>query len=202
MPVSSIEFGQVTIDARFDFLHPPLQLGTGEVSVTIIDGFELAAVDGNQGFREQSQLLTQHHKLTANIADRFAVVFAETGDGLEVRHQTPRQPHQLDIALALFLKAPAGLDAIEVAVDVKLQKYGGVIGRPTGGCRLNTLESQLAQSQFIDEDIHDPYQIGLRYVVVKAFREQRALGSASTFDETLHGGHSINMTNALYHGAF
>ena len=77
-----------------------------------------------------------------------------------------------------------------------------MIGRPTGGCRLNTLESQLAQIQFINEDIHDAHRIGLSYIVVKAFREQRALGSAFTFDETLHGGHSINMTNALYHGAF
>jgi hypothetical protein len=102
--------------------------------------------------------------------------------------------------LALFLKAAAGLDAIEVTVNVELQKYGGVVGRPSGGCRLNPLESQLAQSQFIDKDIHDAHWIGLRYVVVKAFREQRTLGSAFTFDEALHGGYTIKMTYALYHG--
>ena len=30
----------------------------------------------------------------------------------------PSQPHQFDVALALFLKAAAGLNAIEVAVNV------------------------------------------------------------------------------------
>src|SRR4029077_12183822 len=36
------------------------------------------------------------------------------GDRLEVRHQTPGQPHQLDVALALPLEPAARLDAVEI----------------------------------------------------------------------------------------
>ena len=32
------------------------------------------------------------------------------------------QPHELDVALGFALQAPAGLDAIEIAVDVDLQR--------------------------------------------------------------------------------
>ena len=54
LPVSGVEFDQVAIDARFNFFHSPLQLGTGEIPVAVIDGLELAAVDGDQGIREQT----------------------------------------------------------------------------------------------------------------------------------------------------
>jgi hypothetical protein len=53
---------------------------------------------------------------------------AETCDVLEVRHQAPRQPPQLDVALALFLKMPARLDAIEATAEIGLQKNDGVVG--------------------------------------------------------------------------
>ena len=65
---------EVAIDTGFNRLHAPLQLGAGEVAVTVIDCLELAAVDGDQCFREQTELLTQHHELTTDTADGFAVV--------------------------------------------------------------------------------------------------------------------------------
>lgn len=77
---------------------------------------------------EQTELLAQHDELPTNAAYGLAVVLAEVGVGLEVRHQTPSQPYQLDVALSLSLKVATGLDAIGVAVDVDLQPVGRMVG--------------------------------------------------------------------------
>ena len=50
---------------------------------------------------------------------------------------------------ALLLKTPAGLNAIQITVDVELQENGRVIGRPTGSRRIHAFESELAQIKFI-----------------------------------------------------
>jgi hypothetical protein len=74
--------------------EPPLHLGLGEVPIPRVDGLELAAVDRNARFTEQFKAAAQHHELAADLADRFAVVLAEIGYGLEVRHQAAGQPNQ------------------------------------------------------------------------------------------------------------
>ena len=112
-------------------------------------------------------MLAQHDELTADAADCFAVVFAEVGDGLEIGHQTPGQPHQFDIAVGLFLKAPARLNPIQVAVDIQFQQHGWVVSRPTGGGGIDALKPQLAEIQFVNEGIDDAHRIGLRNVVVE-----------------------------------
>jgi hypothetical protein len=63
-----------------------LQLGAGEVAVSVVDRLELATVNGHQRFREQAELLAQHHELATDPADCLPVVLAEIGDGLEVGH--------------------------------------------------------------------------------------------------------------------
>jgi hypothetical protein len=76
---------------------------------------------------EQLQPAAQHHELAADLADRLAVILAEVGDGLEVRCQTPGQPHQLDVTLSFALQTPARLHAIEIAVDVDLEQDRWVV---------------------------------------------------------------------------
>src|SRR5471030_531066 len=44
--------------------------------------------------------------------------------------QAPRQPHHLQIALALSLESAARLDAVEVAVDIDLEQNRRVVRRP------------------------------------------------------------------------
>ena len=50
---------------------------------------------------------------------------AEVGYRLVVRSETAGQPHHLDIAASFTLKPPAGLNPIEIPVDVELQQHGG-----------------------------------------------------------------------------
>src|SRR5438552_10582721 len=78
--------------------------------------------------------------------DRGPIVLAEVSNGLEVRHQTSSQPHELDVALRLALQPTAGLDAIQVAVDVELQQHRRVIRRPTRRRRVNSNEARSSPS--------------------------------------------------------
>src|SRR6202035_5008725 len=103
-----------------DLLHAPLHLGAGEIAVSVVHRFELAAIDRDDRLREQVQLTAQHDELAAYSADGRAVVLAEIGDRLEVRHQSAGQPHEFDIALGLTFQAVAPLDAVAVAVEQDL----------------------------------------------------------------------------------
>src|SRR6266542_1536583 len=66
---------------------------------------------------------------------------------------TSRHPHELDVALCLALQPAAGLDAIQVAVDVELQQHRRVIRRPPRRRRVNPNEAKHIQIKPIDEDL-------------------------------------------------
>ena len=84
-----------------------MQLGAGEVAVAVIDCLELAAVDRDHGFDEELQFAAQHDELAADATDALRIVLTEVGDGTEVGHQTPDEPHQLQVALR---SAPSAVD--------------------------------------------------------------------------------------------
>src|ERR1700694_1899253 len=130
LAIGAIKLREIAGYALVNLRQPPLHLGLREVPVPRVDGFELAAVDRNARLAEQFKAPAQHHKLTADLADGLAVVLAEIGYRLEVRHQAAGQPHQLDVALALPLQAPARLHPIEVSVDVNLQQCRRMVGLP------------------------------------------------------------------------
>src|SRR5258706_14277225 len=63
-------------------------------------------------------------ELRADRSDRGAVVAAEIGDGLEIGHQTARQPHQFDVALGFPFEPAARRDAVQIAIEIYLQQRG------------------------------------------------------------------------------
>jgi hypothetical protein len=99
MAISGLEIFQVLIDALFDFPHPQFQFALRKILVAIIDCLEFAAIDNNQCVDKQIELLTEKHKLAADLADGFVIVFAEVGDGFKIGSQATGQLHQFDIAL-------------------------------------------------------------------------------------------------------
>jgi len=131
-------------------------------------------------------LLAQHDKLPAHIADRFAIIFAEVRDRLEVRRQALRQPHQLDITLRFALEPTAGLDAVEVAINVKLEKDGGMVSRLARLCWLLPRKAQEGKVKFVHEYIDHPHWIIFGHVVGQEFRQQRTLVTILAFDKALH----------------
>jgi hypothetical protein len=186
--VRGVQGLQVAVNALLDLLHPLLELVRREVAVAVVDRLELAAVHGDDAVDEQLELAADGHKLAAGLADAAAVVAAEIGDGLEVRGQTPRQPHQLDIALALALQAPAALHAVEVAVDVDLQQHARVVAGPASRGRHHPFETNAGEVQLIHERINDANRVVLAYEVIQALRQQRDLLSILALDVSRHTG--------------
>jgi hypothetical protein len=146
-----------------------------------------AAINGHDGLREQVQLAAQHDELAAPLADGWPVVFAEVGNGLEVGHQANGQPHELDVALGLAFQAPAGLDAIEVPVDVDLELHRRVVRRPASRQWLVSFEPYLVQVELFDKGLDNANRVVGSNVVLQALRHQRDLRSILAFDESLHG---------------
>lgn len=135
---------------------------------------------------EQIEPPAQGDELATRRPDRRAVVLPEVGDGLEVRRQTPGQPHHLDVALRLPLQPPARGDLVDVAVDVDLQERARVIGRPARRLRDHALEPPRPKVQLTHEHVDHPDRVLLRHIVIQIFRKQDALPAVLALDETLH----------------
>src|SRR5262249_24205862 len=123
-------------------IHPLL-----EFLFARVNRLELAAVDRNARFRQQTHLAAQGNELRADLLDGRAVVFAEIGDGFVIRNEPSRQPHHFQIAASLTLQPPARLDPVEIAIDIKLEHRRRMVSRPAGRCRGDAIEPQLAQFQ-------------------------------------------------------
>ncbi|CAI8774290.1 hypothetical protein EMIT0P258_190045 [Pseudomonas sp. IT-P258] len=163
-----------------------LHFALGEVTVAVVDGFEFAAVDGDDRLREEIKVATKHYELPADAANGFAVVLAKVGDGFEVRSQTARQPHQLDVALGLTFKPATGLNPIKIDVDIDLQQDRWMVGRTALCSRINTFKLKCTQVEFIDENVDHSHWIFLSNIIVQALRQQRDLRPSFTFNESLH----------------
>src|SRR5437868_12467833 len=104
LAIRAIKLPEVAVDAFVDLLQALLHFGLGEVPVPRVDRFKLAAVDRNARIAKEIDAPAKHHKLTADVADRLAVVLAKIGYRFEIRRQAASQPDELDVALALPLK--------------------------------------------------------------------------------------------------
>ena len=105
-----------SLHLRYAFLN----FGSREILVPVVDCFELAAIDGDNGLSEQVQLAAYGDELRADRADCRAIVAAEIGDGLEIGHQAACQPHQFDVALGFSFKPAARRNTVQVTVEIDL----------------------------------------------------------------------------------
>jgi hypothetical protein len=135
--VLAAQFAEVFVNAGFDFLQECLQLFLGVVAARVVDRFEFAAVEGDELGAEEAPLAAEPVELFEAGFEGGAVVLAKVGDGFEVGAQAAQPPDQFEAA--------AGANAVEVAVEVKLEPVGGVIGWPAGGGGLGALETQGAE---------------------------------------------------------
>src|SRR5271156_4852410 len=186
LAIGAVELREIAGNALVNLRQPPLHLGLRKVSVSRVDGFELAAVDRNARFAEQFKATAQLHELTTNLADGLAVVLAEVGYRLEVRHQPAGQPNQLDVALAFSLQAPARLHPVEVAVNINLQQRRRMVGRPSCRLWLNAAKAELGQVKLIDKDIDRPDRIVPAQIVIQPLGKQSALIAVIANDKARH----------------
>ena len=87
------------------------------------------------------------------------------------------------------LQAPAGLDAVEVAVDIDLEQGTRVISRPPTRGTIGGLKAQFAQIEGFDEGIDHPHWVVVVDVVLQPIREQKPLGTINSIDKSLHAEH-------------
>ena len=186
LAIGRVELAQIARDAVLDLRQPPLHLPFREVVVAAVDGFELAAIDRNAGFRQQPHLPAQGDELRTDLLDGRAVVLAEIGDGFVIRNEASRQPHHFQIAARLTLQPPARLDPVEIAVDVELEHRRRIIRRPARRRRIDAIEPEVAEFQRIDEHIDRANRIALVDPIIEAFRKQRRLLAIRLSNETLH----------------
>ena len=83
LTVSAFQSGQIAGDAGLDLFDALGNFVHREVFVTVIHGFEFAAVYRHDGPREQVQLTAQHNELRAGSTDRWSVVTAEIDNVLK-----------------------------------------------------------------------------------------------------------------------
>src|ERR1700736_3619116 len=66
-----------------------------EILVTVVDRFELAAVNGDARGRQQAKLSAKRDKPRTHLADRWPIILAEISNCLVIGNQPPRPlPHR------------------------------------------------------------------------------------------------------------
>ena len=165
---------------------PAIDLPSCKIAISIIDRFELAAVDRDARLRQQTHLSTEIDEARARPADRRAIVLAEIGNHLVIGNEPSEQPYDFQVAAGLALKPPARLNPIEIPVNVKLQKNRRVVGRPPCRCRLDAFEAEIGQIERVDKAINHTNGIALLDRLIETFRQQRRLSAIGTLNEALH----------------
>ena len=103
-----------------------------------------------------------------------------------VGHETAQQPEKLQIAPGLTLQPAARLHAVEIAVDVELQKHRRVEAGPPRRGGLDATKSELAEIECIDEGVDCANRVLLVDPILKTLRQECRLPTICPFDEPLH----------------
>ena len=96
------------------------------------------------------------------------------------------QPDQLNITLALTLKASARRNAIEIAINVYLEQRCRTIAGTSFFQRRNPTKAKLAKIKTFNESVNRTNQIVLGHVIVKHGREKCALAPVNPFHKAGH----------------
>src|SRR5690554_716159 len=184
--VGFFELGKIAGDALFDMGLPARKLALGVVLLVRVHGPKPRTVNGNHAPASQAKRAANGNKALACDLDRAAIVAAEVGNGLEVRHQLADQPHQLDIAACLTLELPARRQLMKVAIDVELEHRARRITGPASRCRLDTLKAELGKIEFANKGIDDANRVVTIHIVFETRWQKTRLVTVSSFNETSH----------------
>ncbi len=105
LAIRTIQLRQITLDGLLDRRHASRQPIVGEVLLPMVDSLEFASINRDRAAVEKVEASTKRHKLSTDLADSRAIIFAEIGNGLEVRCKSTGQLHHLDVATAFTLKS-------------------------------------------------------------------------------------------------
>jgi hypothetical protein len=97
---------------------------------------------------------------------------AERGDRPVVPSQVPGQPDQFGMARVLRFQAPAGADALRVAVEVELQQHRRVLRGP----------ARRREVEWLHKPVEHPHRRSRRHVVFHPPRRQLLLPAVCALD--------------------
>ena len=97
-----------------------------------------------------------------------------------------QEPDQFEIAGGLGFEAAAGAQAVEVAVEIKLEQIRRVIGRAAGGGGLGAREAERLEIQAFDIGVKEACRGVGGDVILQAGREELDLGAVRAA-EVAHG---------------
>ena len=122
-------------------------------------GQEFAAINGDQIAFDQACRSAKLHKRAARCGECGGVVFAEVGDGFEVRREAVEQPHDFDVVLAFGLKPARRPYVLEVTVGIEFEQVCGVVGRTSVAFGAGFIEPQNPEIKARNIGIDDPDQM-------------------------------------------
>lgn len=186
LPVDTDHLVDITFNIGLQMGEAVGDLVLREVPVTVVDGLEFAAIDGNAIALQHADPAAKLHELRAGPADRAAIRAAEFGDGLVIWCQSAGQPHQLDIAPRFPFQPAARRDPVQIAIDEQLQQNGGMVSRSASARGGRALNAEGRQIELIDEQIDDANKIILTDPVFQALGEKHRLATLNPLDETRH----------------
>ncbi len=96
------------------------------------------------------------------------------------------QPRRLDVAAGFTLRAAAGGDLIEVAVEVALRQRRRVVAGPARRSWHHALETPSREIECVHEHVDDAHRIVLGQVGVQPVRQWRDVVAIRTPDEPRH----------------
>src|SRR5205814_6556502 len=103
-------------------------------------------------------------RIAAPLSLRKSAIVLKSGASRPVSHISSI------LRLRFAFQPPAGLNAVEIAVEVNLQQRRGMIGRPARRRRRHSRKPQGGKVQFVDEDLNHPNRVLLADVILQAMR--------------------------------
>jgi hypothetical protein len=145
------------LDALVALLEEFGELCLGEVTLFGLDGFALAAVDGDEVPRDEVQLLAEPGALTADLPQGLPVVLPEVRPRLVIRPQRLSQPPQLHLAVGLLCQTTTRLEMGERAGDVKLQQTSRGVGRSSRGSGCGPLQAERREGEVVHKSVDETH---------------------------------------------
>ena len=178
--VLAVKFLELALDALVDLLEKLLALVRGEVALSGVDRFALAAVDGDEFNQAEVQLLAQPCALPADLPQGCQGVLPEVRNRLVSRSPLLQPPQQLDIPGGLLCQATTRTETGERAVYVELQQISRVIGRPSRSRGGGPRKAERRSVEAVDKGIDETDRMLFSHVVVQARWEQALFVSVRT----------------------
>src|SRR3984893_1944406 len=137
---------------------------------------EQGAIDRDKGSADKTELSCQKHETTVHRLQGLPVLLAEVGDRPITRLQVLEQPDQFQIAARFPLQPPRRPDLGDVAVKIKLQQVGWIIGRlPRSHDARRMPKAKLCKVERANKALDRPHRVVRPNIVLNPRRKQAAL---------------------------